>query len=392
MRGCVKWKRKPGLDHKTRWSPGRFASQENPAPESGGGGGGGARPSGLRAALGGDGCGPQDLPWPDRGLPEASARLGRGEGARGPGPGEQGSGQLAWLLPCQQDFDHENTGFAFRSRERCEQRELYTVSVALLLCTLIQAVVPEVDDDVPPTHPAAASPQWEWSGMRGLLAVGLVCPWQLPTPIWEPRAGGTARCAPPGPRSARSPTPRGGLPRAEVSPGLLPTSHSPCRGSWWLRTPSVGITEPFLLQVGRTCGFWNSGLDKRSLLFVPHKAKGLAPGTGNWMLSGCPLPPPQVPGASQPALQLLLPLQLGSCRPKPGSFPGLSCGLSPGQPITIHPPPASRTQSRTGALMTFSSSRLALPRVTTGRAHVSVNEQFPNPQAPRGPGIPFPQP
>lgn len=144
------------------------------------------------------------------------------------------------------------------------------------------------------------------------------------------------------------------FPRQEISPGPLPApACPPCRGSGWPRGPSVGTTE----QAGRTCCFWNSGLDKRPLLSLSPEAKGQEPDTENWMLSAIPcllllrsLEPASAVAALAPHT-----CWLDFCSPSLATSRGLSCGLLPGQPISLHSSPASwswRTQGRTGAQRT----------------------------------------
>lgn len=166
----------------------------------------------------------------------------------------------------------------------------------------------------------------------------------------------------------------------QITPRLLPPSPCPpCRGSCWLPEPLLGNTEQFLLQAGRTCGFWNSGLDKCSLVSTPPEAKGQASGTGNWMLSG-------------PSCLLLLrslePVAMQLLQPE------LCTEAWPAHILTSTSCPCQswRSWGRTGALSASPSSRLdPASSQQRGRAHVLFKEQFPQhprPQRPRHP--PFP--
>lgn len=131
--------------------------------------------------------------------------------------------------------------------------------------------------------------------------------WQLPKPIWEPRAQkhfgvGPSRglASPAGQHTTTAPHPLAHLQR-ELKAA-------------WASGGDQSVVSPYR-QAGGACSFWNSALDKCPPLSAPPEWKGRASGTGNWVLPG-------------PACLLLL-RPLESARPA-AALPAPSVGLAPG--------------------------------------------------------------
>ena len=126
-------------------------------------------------------------------------------------------------------------------------------------------------------------------------------PWQLPMPIWEPRAQRYRRVGPAGNKvhwisdAQRSGFSRRGWGAVRLIPDHLPPPLAHRAEGVGGNGPAVASTEQFLLGAGRTCGFWNS---KQA---PPSLCTSWSEGTRDRKLVALTTPPLLLLRSSQPA-------------------------------------------------------------------------------------------